>query len=68
MLPALQQKYYQLLQRPDGKQIATLTPRQVFKFLKLNNSWGMVLTDKGQLGWLRWRDSDGRLTVGADKN
>ena len=68
MLPALQQKYYQLLQKPDGKQIATLTPRQVFKFLKLNNSWGMVLTDKGQLGWLRWRDSDGRLTVGTDKN
>ncbi|HIJ88403.1 MAG TPA: hypothetical protein HPP97_12095 [Desulfuromonadales bacterium] len=68
MLPALQSQYYQLLQQPNGKQLALLTPRQVFKVLKLENSWGMVLTDKGQLGWLRWRDSDGRLTVGMGKN
>ncbi len=68
MLPALQPKYYQLLQQPDGKQIATLAPKQVFKVLKLDSSWGMVLTDKGQMGWLRWRDSDGRLTVGTEKS
>jgi hypothetical protein len=68
MLPALQPKYYQLLQQPDGKQLATLAPKQVFKVLKLDGSWGMVLTDKGQMGWLRWRDSDGRLTVGAENN
>lgn len=68
MLPALQTKYYQLLQQPDGKQIALVTPKQVFKILKLDNSWGMVLTDNGQLGWLRWRDTDGRLTVGIGKN
>ncbi len=65
MLPALQPKYYQLLQKPDGKKFATLTPKQLFKVLKLDGSWGMVLTDKGQMGWLRWRDSDGRLTVGV---
>jgi len=68
MLPALQPKYYQLLQQPDGKQLATLTPKQVFKVLKIDSSWGMVLTDKEQIGWLRWRDSDGRLTVGTGKN
>jgi hypothetical protein len=68
MLPALQSKYYQLLLQPDGKLIAQLTPKQVFKVLKLDNSWGNVLTEKGQLGWIRWRDSDGRLTVGTDKN
>ena len=67
MLPALQPKHYQLLQQPDGKQISLLTPKQVFKVLKLDNSWGMVLTDKGQLGWVRWRDSDGRLTVGIER-
>ncbi|MFZ4855283.1 MAG: hypothetical protein ACOYL3_02705 [Desulfuromonadaceae bacterium] len=67
MLPALQPKHYLLMQQPDGKQIATLTPKQAFKVLKLDSSWGMVLTDKGQIGWLRWRDGDGRLTVGTDK-
>ena len=67
MLPALQPKYYQLLQQHGGKLLATLTPKQVFKVLKLEGSWGVVLTDKGQMGWLRWRDSDGRLTVGIGK-
>lgn len=68
LLSALQPQYYQLLQQPGGKQLATLTPKQLFKVLKLDNSWGMVLTDKGLLGWLRWRDSDGRLTFGIGKN
>ena len=68
MLPGLQALYYRLLQKPDGAQIAVMTPKQVFKVLKLDNSWGMVLTDKGQMGWLRWRDNDGRLTVGTGQN
>lgn len=64
LLPALQPRYYQLWQHPDGKQLGTLTPKQVFKVLRLENAWSMVLTDKGQIGWLRWRDEDGRLLFG----
>lgn len=67
MLPGLQQQHYQLQQQPDGKMLATLTPKQVFKVLKLENDWGMVLTDQSQIGWVRWRDGDGRLTIGTGK-
>lgn len=64
MLPALQPQFYQLQQHPGGKSLATLTPKQVFKVLKVENAWGMVLTDQAQIGWLRWCDDDGRLLVG----
>jgi hypothetical protein len=65
MLPGLQPKYYQLQQQPAGKRIGTLTPKQVFKLLRLENTWGMVLTDQSQIGWVRWCDDDGRLTIGV---
>lgn len=67
MLPGLQQQYYQLQQQSDGKVFATLTPKQVFKVLKLENDRGLVLTDQSQIGWIRWRDNDGRLTIGTGK-
>lgn len=67
MLPGLQPQYYQVLQRPGGKLIATLSPKQQFKVLKVEASWGMVLIDQAQLGWVRWQDVDGRLTIGAGK-
>jgi SH3-like domain-containing protein len=65
LLPGLQQKYYQLQQQPGGRLLATLSPKQVFKVLKLENDWGTVLTDQAQIGWLRWRDEDGRLLIGG---
>lgn len=68
MLPGLQPQFYQLQQQPGKKMLATLTPKQVFKILKLDGSWGMVLTDQGQIGWLRWRDDDSRLTIGFGNN
>jgi hypothetical protein len=67
MLPALQAQFYQLRQQPGGKQFATLAPKQPFKVLKLENLWALVLTDSGQIGWVRWCDDDGRLTVGTGK-
>lgn len=65
MLPALQPQYYQLQQLPGGKLLATLTPKRIFRVLKIENFWSMVLTDQGQIGWLRWCDNDGRLTIGS---
>ncbi len=67
MLPGLQQQYYQLQHLPGGKLLATLTPKQVFRVLKIENAWIMVLLDQAQIGWVRWRDDDGRLTVGTGK-
>ena len=66
MLPGLQPHYYRLQQQPNGKQLATLAPKQVFKVLAIEDSWGMVLVDQALIGWLRWRDEDGRLLVGIN--
>lgn len=68
MLPALQPQYYHMLRQPGGELLATLTPKQLFRVLKLENAWGMVLTEQSQIGWVRWCDSDGRLTIGTGKN
>jgi hypothetical protein len=64
LLPGLPPQYYQLQQQPDGKQLATLTARQLVKLLKVENSWGMVMAGPAQIGWLRWCDDDGRLLLG----
>lgn len=68
MLSGLQQQYYHLQQKPGGKLLVTLSPKDVLRVLKLENAWGMVLTEQSQIGWLRWRDNDGRLTIGTGKN
>ncbi|MDD2735035.1 MAG: hypothetical protein PHF56_13920 [Desulfuromonadaceae bacterium] len=64
LLPGLQPRYYRLQQQPGGKQLATLTAKQVVKLLKTDNTWGMVMASPEQIGWLRWCDDDGRLLMG----
>jgi hypothetical protein len=64
MLPGLQKKYYQLFQFPDKAVLAPLTSMQFLKVLRLENDWAMVLSEQNLLGWLRWRDEDGRLLIG----
>jgi hypothetical protein len=66
LLPGLQAQFYQI-QQQNGKLLGTLTPKQTFKVLKLENNWALVLTGQGQIGWLRWCDDDGRLLVGVGK-
>jgi len=65
LLPGLQKKYYQLFQHPGQALLAQLTTSQFFKVLQLDNDWAMVLSDQNSLGWLRWRDEDGRLLIGV---
>lgn len=65
LLPGLQKKYYQLYQHPDRTALAPLTASQFLKVLRLENDWAMVLSDQNSLGWLRWRDEDGRLLIGV---
>lgn len=66
MLPGLRKQYYQLYQRPEQNPGAALTPKQPFRVLRLEHDWVMVLPDQATIGWLRWRDEDGRLTIGLD--
>lgn len=65
MLPGLQPQFYQVLDQPGGTQCATLSAKQFFKVLKTEDAWSQVLIDQAQLGWVRWRDDDGRLLVGT---
>jgi hypothetical protein len=65
LLPGLQKKYYQLYQHPGRTVMAQLTARQFFKVLRLDDDWAMVMYDQNTLGWLRWRDEDGRLLIGV---
>ena len=65
VLPGLQKKYYQLYQQPGDAVLAPLTTSQFLKVLRLENDWAMVLSDQNSLGWLRWRDEDGRLLIGV---
>jgi len=66
LLPGLQKRYYQLFRQPGAGPLATLTPKQPFRVVKLEHDWALVAaTGQTMLGWLRWRDEDGRLLVGV---
>ncbi len=67
LLPGLQKKFYGLFQQPGTGTLATLTPKQFFRVLRLDNDWAMVVLDQSTLGWLRWRDEDGRLLLGLER-
>jgi SH3-like domain-containing protein len=64
LLPGLQNKFYQLYQLPEKNILATLAPTQSFKVLRIDNDWAQVMLDQYTIGWLRWRDEDGRLLIG----
>ncbi len=66
MLPGLRKQYYQLYLQPARSPGLTMTPKQAFKVLKLENDWAMIVSEQTAIGWLRWRDEDGRLTIGLD--
>jgi hypothetical protein len=65
LLPGLLKQYYQLYKEPERNPLYILTPVQQFKVLKLDSDWVMVMSDQKTIGWLRWRDEDGRLLVGV---
>lgn len=65
ILPGLQKRYLQLYQQPGKAVMASLTPRQYFRVLRIEDDWAMVIHNQNSLGWLRWRDEDGRLLIGV---
>lgn len=64
LLPGLQKRYYQIFQHPGKGALASVTPKQLFRVVKLENDWALVMSGQNGLGWLRWRDEDGRLLLG----
>jgi SH3-like domain-containing protein len=67
LLPGLQPQYYLLQQEPGGQNVAKLTSKNVFKVLRVESVWCLVMIGQTQIGWLRWRDEDSRLLVGFDR-
>lgn len=65
LLPGLRKPYYQLLREPYEFAAAekTLTATDIFRVIGLEGDWALVLAGVEKVGWLRWRDRDGRFTV-----
>lgn len=63
LLAGLRPQYYQLYLQPGQDPGGILTPRQQLRIVNLDDDWAMVLADQATIGWLRWRDEDGRLTI-----
>jgi hypothetical protein len=54
----------QILSRPGATVGTTLTIKQPMKVILAQGDWAYVLLDQSSAGWIRWRDSDGRLLIG----
>ena len=59
-------KLIQVVARPGAAEGKPLPPRQSMKVIMGQGDWAYVLLDQSSGGWIRWRDSDGRLLVGFE--
>lgn len=66
MLPGLQKKHYQLLTQSSGGIRLPISPKEHFKIIRIENDQALVMLNPQTLGWLNWRDEDGRLLVKVD--
>ncbi|KAB0667543.1 hypothetical protein F6V25_02265 [Oryzomonas japonica] len=69
LLPGLRKQYYQIFRQPGKTPLALpALAKQSFRVVKLDGDWALAMPDQSTLGWLRWRDEDGRLliSVGMD--
>lgn len=66
LLAAIPKQYYQLYKQPGRGATGTMTPKQPFRVVKVRRDWALVMPDQNTLGWLRWRDDDGRLLISVE--
>lgn len=59
-------KAMQVLPSPGSASGVALTAKQPMKVILAQGDWAYVLLDQNSAGWIRWRDSDGRLLIGFD--
>ncbi len=57
-------KQMQVVAHPGANDGTALTTRQPMKVIVAQGDWVYVLLNQNSAGWIRWRDSDGRLLVG----
>ena len=67
LLSGLRKQYYQIFRKPgEMPMMSSAAQKLSFKVLKLDGDWALVMPDQTKLGWLRWRDEDGRLLISVD--
>lgn len=68
LLHGLRKELYQLRSAPSpsAQSIATVGKDKRLRVIELEDSWILVLVDYAGSGWLRWKDSDGRLTISTE--
>jgi len=59
-------KQMQVVSRPGATAGISLTTKQPMKVILAQGDWAYVLLDQSSAGWIRWRDSDGRLLIGLN--
>jgi len=67
LMIGLQKKYYQTSQQPGLVASGALAARQIFRVIKVDGDWTMVMLNKDTLTWLRWRDEDGRILISLEQ-
>jgi hypothetical protein len=67
LLPGLRKPFYQLFRQPGREGMAVLTAASGFRVITVEEDWALVMADRDSLGWLRWRDEDGRLLMGLGR-
>lgn len=64
ILSGLPKNFYQLYKRENSEPFIPINPKNSFKIIKINGNWAQVLFDTTKIGWIRWRDDEGRFSVG----
>lgn len=65
LLPGLKNSYYSLRREGSDRspQLENLSRNKSLKIIEVKGDWMLALVDLTSLGWLRWRDSDGRFLI-----
>lgn len=68
LLPGLREPLTLLRREPadDAAPLLRFTPGQGFRIVSIRDDWARVTADGAPDGWLRWRDTDGRLLVAPE--
>ena len=66
LLPGLRKPYCILRSEPTGQapELRTLSPSNALRIVEVAGDRARVLLDLSVIGWLQWRDEDGRLLIG----
>ncbi len=59
-------KMMQIFPKAADEHGRPVSGRQAMKIIRAQGDWAYSLADHSTAGWIRWRDTDGRLLIGFD--